>query len=116
MDKEDLWKPLNCLVEAANRTRGPSSPVIKAEQHNDHDNVRDLHKATVREHPNKSVVLDEKNGNGSSPMPPVVVRTRRRRKQRDLAVTTQALIDAARATRERRTGPLWLSLAPLSVP
>ena len=116
MDKAELWKPLNCLVEAANRTRGlksgPPSPSIKTEQSNvDRDNEGDLHKAKVREHPNKLKVHDDKNGDGSSHLPPVVVR-RRRRKRRDLGTSTQALIDAASATRERRTSPIWLSLVP----
>jgi len=115
LDKAELWKPLNCLVEAANRTRGlksgPPSPPIKAEQSNDPDNEGELHKGKIREHPNKLKVQDDKNYDGSSHMPPVVVR-RRRRKRRDLGTSTQALIDAARATRERRTSPIWLSLLP----
>ncbi|ONK65223.1 uncharacterized protein A4U43_C07F34940 [Asparagus officinalis] len=118
-DKPDLWKPLNCLVEAANRTRGlksgPPSPVIKAEQSNDHDNEVDLRKGKMKDYPKKLRVLGDKNVDGSGPIPPAV-KTRRRRRRRDLGTSTQALIDAALATRARRICPIWLSLVPSSDP
>lgn len=112
-DKSELWKPLNCLVEAANRTRalksGPSSPRIKADQNSAHeDNKNNVTNSMIQDDTNDEGV------NGSGSMAPVIRRRRRRRRDVTGKPTIQALIDATRATApcERRLGPIWLSIVP----
>ncbi|ONK64973.1 uncharacterized protein A4U43_C07F32060 [Asparagus officinalis] len=107
-DKSELWKPLNCLVEAANRTKAvKSSPHnfgIKEELiTNGTDNEVYIDKIKVRESPNKSRIQEENN---------TKVSVRRLRGQKKRENSAQALIDAAAATRERRNSPIWLALVP----
>ncbi|XP_008786096.1 E3 ubiquitin protein ligase DRIP2 [Phoenix dactylifera] len=118
LDKTELLKPLNFLVEAANRSKSPKSspwsPVIKAEQINGADNEVQFHKVKGREHPNKLKIHDEKHE--SVPMHPVMARARRlqgnSRKRKELGTSTQALLDSAGAQRERRINQVWFSLVP----
>jgi len=114
-DKSEVWKPLNYLVEAANRTKTvkscPQSSGLKEEQINGTDNEVHMGKITGREYANKSKIQDENNDN--IPVSPAKVRARRlqSQKKRDLEASAQALIDAAGVIRER-TGPIWLCLVP----
>lgn len=115
-DKSELWKSLNCLVEAVNRTKvvkpSPQSPGLEEDQINGADNEVDMDKIKVREYSNKSKIHEDNNGKAS--ISPAKIRARRLqvRKKRDLEASAQALIDAASCTRERRTCPIWLSLVP----
>ncbi|KAM0936639.1 putative transcription factor C2H2 family [Dioscorea sansibarensis] len=116
LDKDELWKPLTCLVEAANRTKplrssSPQNPVVKVEQINGLDVDTHLPKIKAREHANKSKAQDDKNGSVSLPqIPPKAKRSSGAgRKRKDNATSVQALIDAA-AKRERRISPVWFSL------
>jgi len=115
-DKSEVWKPLNCLVEAANRTKAvkssPQSSGLKEEQINGTDNEVHMDKITGRGYANKSKIKEANNDR--SPISPAKARAQRLqgRKKRDLEASSQALVDAAGATRERRTGPIWLCLVP----
>lgn len=115
-DTSELWKSLNCLVEAANKTKAlkssPQSSSFKEEQINGANNEVDMDKIKVREHPNKSKRQEENNGGVT--ISPAKIRAQRLqvRKKRDLEASAQALIDASGATRERRATPIWLSLVP----
>ncbi|GFY90695.1 ABI3-interacting protein 3 [Actinidia rufa] len=65
----DLW-PLNCLVEAANRTKSSKlssqdSPPAKSEPANVPDYEVPVPKTKVKEHHHKSKVQEEKNGTSS---------------------------------------------------
>ncbi|XP_072989982.1 E3 ubiquitin protein ligase DRIP2-like [Typha latifolia] len=116
LDKAELWKPLNCLVEAANRTKAlTSSPqrlIVKEEQINDPDCEINIPKTKVREHLNKSKFQEEKNSNAS--LPPTTVRAKRLRGvcrgKRELRTSAQALLDTASTLRDRRQNPVWFSL------
>ncbi|RRT68006.1 hypothetical protein BHE74_00014014 [Ensete ventricosum] len=95
VDKAELWKPLNCLVEAANRTKSfrssPHKSVIKAEEKNVSDSEVNINKTRVEEHIHKRI-----KGVGQ--------------KRRKLANSIQMLPDAANAQSDRRITPLWFSL------
>ncbi|WOL15259.1 hypothetical protein Cni_G24040 [Canna indica] len=115
-DKTELWKPLNCLVEVANRTKSLKSssqgPVINEEHMNVPDGEASISKTKLKEHLNKSKVQDEKNNNVHTP--PVTGRARRLQgvngKRKDLASSTQALLNAASAQCDRRICPIWFQL------
>lgn len=115
-DRTELWKPLNCLVEAANRTKSFKSTqqnsVIKAEQKDVRDSETNSNKTRGMEHPHKSKVQDEKNNNVQ--MPPASVKPRRlkgvNQKRRNLAHSSQTLPDDANAKSDKRITPLWFSL------
>ncbi|CAL9153630.1 unnamed protein product [Musa hybrid cultivar] len=116
VDKAELWKPLNCLVEAANRTKSfrssPHKSVIKAEEKNVSDSEVNINKTRVEEHIHKSKVKDENFDNVK--MPPMTAKARRIKgvgqKRRKLANSIQMLPDAANAQSDRRITPLWFSL------
>ncbi|XP_077248071.1 DREB2A-interacting protein 2 isoform X2 [Tasmannia lanceolata] len=116
--KVDLWKPLNCLVEAANRTKtlkyNLMGSVVKSEQPSGPDGEVKPHKTKVKQHGHKSKVKDDKNGN--IPAPSGLVKARklhgngRKRAAREVGTSAQALLDACGANRERRFSPIWFSL------
>lgn len=118
LGKDDMWKPLNCLVEAANRTKGfkftiQGGSIAKTEQIHDHDGEVNAHKTKARETANKS---DGKKGITTASSESIKPRrfhgTRRKRgaASKGLNNSAQALLDAAGLKRERRIGPIWLSL------
>ncbi|KAJ0981590.1 hypothetical protein J5N97_009845 [Dioscorea zingiberensis] len=116
LDKAELWKPLNCLVEAANRTKALKSTssqcsVVKAEQINFPDSEVHFSKMKVRDHISKSHVLDEMKASVSTTQS--ITKARRLngagRRRKELETSAQALVDAA-AKRERRRSPVWFSL------
>ncbi|KAJ6847080.1 E3 ubiquitin protein ligase DRIP2-like isoform X1 [Iris pallida] len=115
-DKSELWQPLNCLLEVANRTKNvkssSQSSINKEEQSNGPDSEVLMHKPKARVHPHTSNMQDEKDG--SILQSPVLVKAKRfhSRKKRDLKPSAQVLVDAAGVTRDRRNSPIWLSLLP----
>lgn len=137
--KADLWTPLNCLVEAANRTKSSKLnsqglSLAKLEQHNAHDNEVYMPETKVRaesfrapesdvympkskrkEHGLKKKVQDENNGTTLVPGP--VKRRRFRAAGRksasasgELHPSAQVMLDAAGSKRNRRNSPIWFSL------
>ncbi|KAK1287065.1 E3 ubiquitin protein ligase DRIP2 [Acorus calamus] len=105
-DKAELWKPLNCLVEAANRKAprfSSQTPVVKGSK------LMDLTQ--------KHTLLKQKQRRT-----PIIQRFRmtrmafflklqecRKRAARELTLSTQAMLDAG-AKRERRVIPVWFTL------
>lgn len=116
MNKSELWKPLNCLVEAANRTKvvksSPQIPAIKAEQSNGIENGNHLYRTKIQEHPSKLKVQGDENNSVSKST--AMVKARRMhgvsRKRKEQAPSAQAVLDASDAAFERRMCPVWLSL------
>ncbi|KAG6645440.1 hypothetical protein CIPAW_08G123000 [Carya illinoinensis] len=137
--KVDLWTPLNCLVEAANRTKssklnlqGPS--LSKSEQPNAHDSevympetkaraesprAPDckvlLHKSKRKEHGHNMKVHDETNGKKFLPGPLKHRRLRAAGRKSTAASgllhsSAQAMLDVAGSKRNRRNSPVWFSL------
>ncbi|KAF2314809.1 hypothetical protein GH714_036697 [Hevea brasiliensis] len=92
--KSDLWQPLNCLVEVANRTKSfkPTSQVSDAKLESTHDPDNEPHVQSTG---------------------PKRLRRIRRKKASNfgyLGISSQAVLDAASAKHERRAGPVWFSL------
>ncbi|KAF8392279.1 hypothetical protein HHK36_022621 [Tetracentron sinense] len=125
--KVDLWKPLTCLVEAANRTKpfkfNPQGPVVKSEPHHvkseSHhvpDSESRMNKTKIKEHRHKLKIQDDKNS--ITPIPPRTVKPRklngisrkRASASRILGTSPQSVLDAASAKRDRRICPIWFSL------
>ncbi|KAJ6413796.1 hypothetical protein OIU84_006573 [Salix udensis] len=134
--KDDLWTPLNCLVEAANRTKsskshsqglslakfglldGPDRKTqlyeSRAESPNGQHSDIYMAKTKIKEHGQGIRVLDDKNGTDSLP---VSVKRRRLTAARKraamsegLSVSAQEMVDAAGAKSNRRNSPIWFSL------
>lgn len=109
----EMWKPLNCLVEAANRTKpfkvdGQSS-VGRSGQNIGHETKGG----------DQSLKLEvQHNGNKCVPVSPSLMKARRMhgigRKRgsasRELGATTQALPEASCVKQEMGISPLWFSL------
>lgn len=115
-DKVDIWKPLNCLVEAANRTKSfrssQHSPVVKAEQTNGPASEVDGNSIRVKERPHKSEVQEQKSKN--NPMPPEMLKAGSlqgiNQQTRNLTAVAQTPLDAGITQCVRSIGPIWFSL------
>lgn len=74
-DNAELWRPLNCLVEVANRTKSfrssSQSPVVKAEQLNDSPSSTYANKTKPREYLQKCKIEDDRK---DVSMPPVMLK------------------------------------------
>ncbi|KAK4560263.1 hypothetical protein RGQ29_009157 [Quercus rubra] len=117
--KLDLWKPLNCLVEVANRTKSfksnsqGSDAKLEAAQTNTEGQGR---KTKSKEMKFRSKVEVEKNITDpvSSELgkPKILRRVRRKRKSAfgESEISPQAVLEAAGGKHERRFGPVWFSL------
>ncbi|XP_068650200.1 E3 ubiquitin protein ligase DRIP2-like [Aristolochia californica] len=107
--KVDLWKPLNCLVEAANRTKSfKSNSYVKSEQSHCPENAKHSHKSK-KEHKSKL----QNGNNGGLPASSGLMKARKLRKKAaaSRALTSpQALLNAIGVQHERRTSAIWCSL------
>ncbi|KAK8589503.1 hypothetical protein V6N13_088335 [Hibiscus sabdariffa] len=130
--KADLWTPLNCLVEAANRKsskiNSQASTASVSEPHNGpdcHSYVPDIkvglesptvpdgklsiHKSKSMEHGQNSNVLDEKNGTELIAKP--VKRTRLHAEAQKKAVSSnRIMLDTLGSKWNRNNNQIWLSL------
>ncbi|XP_019454508.1 PREDICTED: E3 ubiquitin protein ligase DRIP2-like [Lupinus angustifolius] len=117
--KLDLWKPLNCLVEVASRTKSFKSSVqgsdAKLEPLQANESDSQVKKAKNKENKRKAKVEDEKiSTHPVSPdtAKPKKLRRIRRKKEPDFGqsrITLQAVVDS-NCTKLLRTGPIWFSL------
>ncbi|XVF80908.1 hypothetical protein PTKIN_Ptkin15bG0112800 [Pterospermum kingtungense] len=116
--KLDLWKPLNCLVEVANRTKSFKSNSqgsdSKVEPTRSTNGETQMSKTKHREDKYKNKVEDEKNSAGPTTSetvtPKKLRRIRRKRASLDSGISPQAVLDAAGPNHERKIGPVWFSL------
>ncbi|XP_060668337.1 E3 ubiquitin protein ligase DRIP2 isoform X2 [Ziziphus jujuba] len=135
--KADLWTPLNCLVEAANRTKSSKSntqglTLPKSEPQNAHDSELSIRgnkteaeslnadseiymPKTKMKEPDHTKVKN--NSNGTTLLPGPVKRRRLRASNRnraapsgELCASAQVMLDASGAIRCRRNSPIWFSL------
>uniref|UniRef100_A0A5B6ZF12 Putative E3 ubiquitin protein ligase DRIP2 n=1 Tax=Davidia involucrata TaxID=16924 RepID=A0A5B6ZF12_DAVIN len=118
--KVDLWKPLNCLVEVANRSKSSKcnsqGSAAKSEPQHAPDSEGHVRKTKVKEHGRKSKAQDERNS--TDPISPESVKPKKLRRIRqkrkaapaEFGISPQAVLDAANAKRERRIGPIWFLL------
>ncbi|XVE77871.1 hypothetical protein DITRI_Ditri13aG0098200 [Diplodiscus trichospermus] len=118
--KLDLWKPLNCLVEVANRTKSfkcnSQGSDSKLEPTRSTNSGAPISKTKHREDKCKNEVEDEKNiadlASSETVTPKKLRRIRRKRASGfgDSGISPQAVLDAAGPKHERRLGPVWFSL------
>ncbi|KAL3517646.1 hypothetical protein ACH5RR_020235 [Cinchona calisaya] len=118
--KVDLWKPLNCLVEVANRSKSSKfssqGSAAKSEHLYSGENDGHARKTKGKEHGQKSKLQDEKNTNESSALDSERPKKLRRIRQKkapaigDFNVTPQAVLDGVSDTYEKRINPIWFSL------
>uniref|UniRef100_A0A803PZN9 RING-type domain-containing protein n=1 Tax=Cannabis sativa TaxID=3483 RepID=A0A803PZN9_CANSA len=136
--KADLWKPLTCLVEVANRTKTSKSTntqgstVAKSEKSMALDS--EVHTPDTKTEADSPNGLDSQsyepktktkeseqtkvknNGNGTTVLPGPVKRRRMRAANRKRAASSgesasaQVMLDASGANRDRRDSPIWFSL------
>ncbi|XP_047326850.1 E3 ubiquitin protein ligase DRIP2-like [Impatiens glandulifera] len=103
--KVDLWKSLNCLVEAANRTKFSNyqESTDKTEPlyiHNNNDGQSWRSKAKFKV-PDDPVSLDS-----------VQPKKLRRIQPKKAAASARDMLDSISGTVERRNSPIWFSLMP----
>ncbi|XWS31480.1 hypothetical protein CRYUN_Cryun23aG0080100 [Craigia yunnanensis] len=118
--KLDLLKPLNCLVEVANRTKSFKSNSQSSDSKVEPTRVPNIEaqicKTKNKEDKCKTKVEDEKNSAGpatSETVTPKKLRRIRRRRASgfgDSGISPQAVLNAAGPKHERRIGPVWFSL------
>ncbi|KAL4352717.1 hypothetical protein GQ457_06G028990 [Hibiscus cannabinus] len=118
--KLDLWKPLNCLVEVANRTKSFKSSSQGSDSKLEPNHVSNVEaqmcKSKDKEDRCKSKVEDDKNiagpGMSKTVTPKKLRRIRRKRASGfgDSGISPQAVLDASGPKHERRMGPVWFSL------
>ncbi|XP_042517976.1 E3 ubiquitin protein ligase DRIP2-like [Macadamia integrifolia] len=113
------WKPLNCLVEAANRTKSfkfnSQGSVAKSEPPSVSDSEVHVPKSKVKEQVNKSKVQDNKNGTTAPPGSgkPKKLHGISRKKasaSKEPGLSLQAVVEASSVKRDRRASPIWFSL------
>ncbi|KAF5459337.1 hypothetical protein F2P56_023292 [Juglans regia] len=118
--KLDLWKPLNYLVEVANRTKAFKSNSqgsdAKLEPIQANESEGQVRKSKIKEIKRKSKVEDEMNitdpASSEIVKPKILRRVRRKREPAfgESGISPQAVLDAANAKPKRRPGPVWFSL------
>ncbi|KAK8444585.1 hypothetical protein SEVIR_9G161500v4 [Setaria viridis] len=113
-DKAELWQPLNCLVEAANRTKSfrssSQNPIVKGEQLNGSPSSTYASKTKARENLQRSKIEDDKK---DVPMPTILPKRRGQgtaRRRRELQAPAAAKPDAAAAQNEKKFSSIWFSL------
>ncbi|EEE59545.1 E3 ubiquitin protein ligase DRIP2 [Oryza sativa Japonica Group] len=109
-DKTDeLWRPLNCLVEAANRTKSSrsssQSPFVKREQLSDSPGSTSVNKTKSREYMQKSKIEDDKKD-----VPLLKRKNQRTGRRRELHAQSDSKPEAAATQNEKKFSSIWFSL------
>lgn len=118
--KADLWKPLNCLVEAANRSKSAKFPspgsTAKSEYLHSLDNEAHVRKTKVKKHGLETKVQDNKNNSGPAHLGSDKPKKMRRNSQKKasesggFSISPQTVLDAIATKFERRNNSIWFSL------
>ncbi|KAK9137642.1 hypothetical protein Sjap_008236 [Stephania japonica] len=120
--KVDLWKPLNCLVEAANKTKSDRLNTQGSVSKREHNNVSDCKvqrtKTKGRERAKRSKVHDEKIGPNLMAIElwntrNILKMSRKRIAAaacRDHGINAQAVLDASSIRHDKNTTPVWFKL------
>ncbi|KAL6971744.1 RING-type E3 ubiquitin transferase [Sarracenia purpurea var. burkii] len=119
----DLWKPLNCLVEAAGITKPSKSslqgPVGKSAPSNPGEDESLLTKKKFKERAYNKLKIHGADEGGSNPLPDCSVKPKNIHGGRQksaaansggLNIAAQAVVNAARTTCHERVHPIWISL------
>jgi E3 ubiquitin-protein ligase DRIP len=112
LDKSELWKPLNCLVEAAGKTKtltSAQSPALKGDKPRESPSSEHSSRTEAREPLQKSKAEDDKS---DDPEPIVLLRKRGRpaRKRKDPLRETNAASTATAIQARKALSPIWFSL------
>ncbi|VAI21631.1 unnamed protein product [Triticum turgidum subsp. durum] len=112
-DNAELWRPLNCLVEAANRTKSFRSSLqgsgVKREQLNGSPSSTNGIK-NPKEHPKRPKTEDDKK---DAPVPPVKLKRKFKgagRRRSGLRAAADGDPDGALMQNEKRFNCIWFSL------
>ncbi|KAL2556907.1 E3 ubiquitin protein ligase DRIP2 [Forsythia ovata] len=118
--KVDPWKPLNCLVEAANRSKSSKftsqGSAAKSEALRSQDNEGHVRKTKSKDHGQKSILQDGKNSSDRAPSDSVKPKKLRKIRQKkaqnsgEFRISPQTVLDAIGTKCERRNNPIWFSL------
>ncbi|CAN4093342.1 unnamed protein product [Withania somnifera] len=117
--KVDLWKPLNCLVEAANRSKSSRvtshGSTVKSGTLYFHDREGHVRKSKVKEHGQKLKIKDDNNGDPAPPELDKPKNSRRIRQKKESVsgefnISPQTVLDISTSRCERRIYPIWFSL------
>ncbi|KAM0906962.1 hypothetical protein ACQ4PT_016438 [Festuca glaucescens] len=113
-DNAELWRPLNCLVEAANRTKSIRSSLqssaVKREQLNGSPSSTYGNKTKPKEHLKKSKLEDDKK---DAPVTPVRLNKKLQgtgRRKRGLRAPVDVKPDGALTQNVKRFSSIWFSL------
>ncbi|XP_075090003.1 E3 ubiquitin protein ligase DRIP2-like [Nicotiana tabacum] len=119
--KVNLWNPLNCLVEVANKSKcstftSQGSIGAKSGSLHCHDNEVQARITKVKKHGQKLKVQDDNNEYG--PAPPESEKPKKLRKIRrkkastfgKFGISPQTALDSISVKCGRRTNPVWFSL------
>ncbi|KAK3136933.1 hypothetical protein QOZ80_5BG0445290 [Eleusine coracana subsp. coracana] len=110
-DKAELWKPLNCLVDLASKTKPPRtsahSPAIKADKPNESPSSEHSNRTKAREPLQKSKVQDDKI---DDPEPIVLLRKKPGRRRKHPLPSANAASTAADSQNRKKINPVWFSL------
>ncbi|CAL4891178.1 unnamed protein product [Urochloa decumbens] len=113
LDKSELWKPLNCLVEAASKTKprtSAQSPAVKGDKPSESPSSEHSSKTKAKEPepPQKSKVEDDKK---DDPEPIVLLRKKGPgRKRKHPLPSANAASNAASIQSGKKFIPIWFSL------
>ncbi|XP_055832121.1 E3 ubiquitin protein ligase DRIP2-like isoform X2 [Solanum dulcamara] len=112
--KVDLWKPLNCLVEAANRSK--SAKFTSQGCLHSLDNEAHVRKTKGKKQGLEIKVHDNKNNSGPANLGSDKPKKMRRNSQKKASefggcsISPQTVLDAIATKCERRNNPIWFSL------
>ncbi|VAI36414.1 unnamed protein product [Triticum turgidum subsp. durum] len=113
-DNAELWRPLNCLVEAANRTKSFRSSLqgsgVKREQLNGSPSTTNGIKTNPKEHPKRPKTEDDKK---DAPVPPVTLKRKLKgtgRRRSGFRAPADGDPDGALTQNEKRFNCIWFSL------
>ncbi|KAK1645118.1 hypothetical protein QYE76_062923 [Lolium multiflorum] len=113
-DNAELWRPLNCLVEAANRTKSIRSSLqnsaVKREQLNGSPSSTYGNKTKPKEHLKKSKLEDDKK---DAPVTPVRLNKKLQgtgQRKRGLRAPVDKKPDGALTQNAKRFSSIWFSL------
>ncbi|KAM3373736.1 E3 ubiquitin protein ligase DRIP2 isoform X1 [Capsicum galapagoense] len=118
--KVDLWKPLNCLVEVANRSKSAKftsqGSTVISEHPQSIDNEAHVRKPKAKRHGQEINVHDDNNNNGLAHLGTDKPKKMRRNSQKKATsdggfiISPQTVLDAITTKCERRNNPIWFSL------
>lgn len=111
LDKAELWKPLNCLVEAAGKTKprtSGQSPALKGDKPSESPSSEHSSRTKAREPLQKTKSEDDMK---DDPEPIVLLRKRGPgRKRKHPLPSTNAASSAAAIQNAKKFIPIWFSL------